>query len=143
MYDIAILWAWIEFAVRWLHVITAIAWIGSSFYFIALDLGLNRDIAGPADGEEWQVHRRYSRPDMPETLQVGMVTYTDWEKANDFDPFYQNSNALTPDGFDPTPGQAFNPDLVAGFDYARYVSLNVRNLWTESTCSTTQQTNNS
>ncbi len=76
-------------------------------------------------GEEWQVHRRYSRPDMPETLQVGMVTYTDWEKANDFDPFYQNSNALTPDGFDPTPGQAFNPDLEAGFDYARYVSLNV------------------
>lgn len=76
-------------------------------------------------GEEWQIHRRFSRPDMPETLQVGMVTYTDWEKANDFDPFYQNSNALTPDGFDPTPGQAFNPDLVAGFDYARYVSLNV------------------
>ncbi len=76
-------------------------------------------------GEEWQVHRRYSRPDMPDTLQVGVVTYTDWEKANDFDPFYQNSNVLTPDGFDPTPGQAFNPDLVAGFDYARYVSLNV------------------
>ena len=32
--------SWIEFAVRWLHVITGIAWIGSSFYFIALDLGL-------------------------------------------------------------------------------------------------------
>ncbi|NRB00276.1 MAG: urate hydroxylase PuuD [Rhodobacteraceae bacterium] len=47
---------WLEFAVRWLHVITAIAWIGSSFYFIALDLGLNRSIPGPADGEEWQVH---------------------------------------------------------------------------------------
>ncbi len=56
MYDVAILWDWIAFAVRWLHVITAIAWIGSSFYFIALDLGLNRDIKGPADGEEWQVH---------------------------------------------------------------------------------------
>ena len=56
MYDIAILWDWLAFAVRWLHVITAIAWIGSSFYFIALDLSLNRDIAGPADGEEWQVH---------------------------------------------------------------------------------------
>ncbi|MEY1557606.1 urate hydroxylase PuuD [Yoonia sp. R2331] len=56
MYDAAILWDWIAFAVRWLHVITAIAWIGSSFYFIALDLGLNRDIKGPADGEEWQVH---------------------------------------------------------------------------------------
>ena len=47
---------WASFAVRWLHVITAIAWIGSSFYFIALDLGLNRKISGPADGEEWQVH---------------------------------------------------------------------------------------
>ena len=51
-----LLWSWIEFAVRWLHVITAMAWIGSSFYFIALDLGLKRDIPGPADGEEWQVH---------------------------------------------------------------------------------------
>lgn len=56
MYDLAIMWDWLAFAVRWLHVITAIAWIGSSFYFIALDLGLNRNIDGPADGEEWQVH---------------------------------------------------------------------------------------
>ena len=56
MLDFAIFMAWVEFAVRWLHVITAMAWIGSSFYFIALDLGLNRDIKGPADGEEWQVH---------------------------------------------------------------------------------------
>ncbi len=56
MYDFAVFWDWMAFAVRWLHVITAIAWIGSSFYFIALDLGLNRDIPGPADGEEWQVH---------------------------------------------------------------------------------------
>ena len=56
MIDQVILTEWLNFAVRWLHVITAIAWIGSSFYFIALDLGLNRDIPGPADGEEWQVH---------------------------------------------------------------------------------------
>ena len=56
MYDLAVIWDWIGFAVRWLHVITAMAWIGSSFYFIALDLGLNRNIKGPADGEEWQVH---------------------------------------------------------------------------------------
>ncbi|MDA8675388.1 urate hydroxylase PuuD [Alphaproteobacteria bacterium] len=49
---------WIEFAVRWLHVITAIAWIGSSFYFIALDLGLRKTPSLPAKahGEEWQVH---------------------------------------------------------------------------------------
>ncbi len=56
MQDFLIMWDWLETAVRWLHVITAIAWIGSSFYFIALDLGLNRNIPGPADGEEWQVH---------------------------------------------------------------------------------------
>lgn len=56
MYDLAIMWDWLAFAVRWTHVITAMAWIGSSFYFIALDLGLNRNIEGPADGEEWQVH---------------------------------------------------------------------------------------
>jgi Predicted membrane protein len=56
MFELAIMGAWAEFAVRWLHVVTAIAWIGSSFYFIALDLGLNRNIPGPADGEEWQVH---------------------------------------------------------------------------------------
>ena len=58
MYDLAAMGAWLEFGVRWLHVITAIAWIGSSFYFIALDLGLYRDRKLPsgADGEEWQVH---------------------------------------------------------------------------------------
>lgn len=56
--DATILMTWAEFAVRWLHVITAISWIGSSFYFIALDLGLHRDrnLASGADGEEWQVH---------------------------------------------------------------------------------------
>ncbi len=42
MTDFAIFWEWVQFAVRWLHVITAIAWIGSSFYFIALDLGLRK-----------------------------------------------------------------------------------------------------
>mgnify|MGYP005725373517 CR=1 FL=1 len=36
MQDLAIIWDWCAFAVRWLHVITAMAWIGSSFYFIAL-----------------------------------------------------------------------------------------------------------
>ena len=52
------LWDGLELAVRWLHVITAIAWIGSSFYFIALDLGLRKspDLPPGATGEEWQVH---------------------------------------------------------------------------------------
>ena len=59
MHDFAIFWDWLSFAVRWLHVITAIAWIGSSFYFIALDLGLRearRACRHGAHGEEWQVH---------------------------------------------------------------------------------------
>ncbi|MFN3507869.1 MAG: urate hydroxylase PuuD [Allorhizobium sp.] len=58
MYEYAIAWEWLNFAVRWLHVITAIAWIGSSFYFIALDLGLVKRPGLPvgAYGEEWQVH---------------------------------------------------------------------------------------
>ncbi len=58
MLESAILWDWSEFAMRWLHVITGIAWIGSSFYFIALDLGLRQapDLPPGAHGEEWQVH---------------------------------------------------------------------------------------
>jgi uncharacterized membrane protein len=58
MYDWAVLWEWVAIAVRWTHVITAIAWIGSSFYFIALDLGLRKTPSLPplAHGEEWQVH---------------------------------------------------------------------------------------
>ncbi|MEO1908975.1 MAG: urate hydroxylase PuuD [Paracoccus sp. (in: a-proteobacteria)] len=58
MPDTVILWEWLAFAVRWTHVITAIAWIGSSFYFIALDLGLQKAPGMPkgAHGEEWQVH---------------------------------------------------------------------------------------
>ena len=58
MYDFAVLWDWIAFAVRWLHVITAMAWIGASFYFIALDLMLKPAPGMPegAYGEEWEVH---------------------------------------------------------------------------------------
>ncbi len=58
MDDFVIMWEWFAFAVRWLHVTTAIAWIGSSFYFIALDLGLKKSPNLPAGayGEEWQVH---------------------------------------------------------------------------------------
>ncbi|SDF20652.1 urate hydroxylase PuuD [Limimaricola pyoseonensis] len=85
MQDFAILWDWAGFAVRWLHVITAIAWIGSSFYFVALDLGLRKapDLPPGAHGEEWQVHgggfyhiRKYLvAPDaMPEHL-----TWFKWE----------------------------------------------------------------
>jgi uncharacterized membrane protein len=58
MFDAVILWEWIAFSVRWLHVITAMAWIGASFYFIALDLMLKPadDMPEGASGEEWDVH---------------------------------------------------------------------------------------
>ena len=46
---------WLNLLARWLHFITGIAWIGSSFYFIALDLGLRKadDLPPGAHGEEW------------------------------------------------------------------------------------------
>ncbi len=58
MTDPTIIMEWLTFAFRWLHVIVAIAWIGSSFYFIALDLGLRKtkNLPDKAKGEEWQVH---------------------------------------------------------------------------------------
>ncbi|KAA0682144.1 urate hydroxylase PuuD [Azospirillum brasilense] len=53
-----IIWEWVNVLVRWLHVVTAIAWIGSSFYFIHLDLSLRRRDGLPPGvaGEAWQVH---------------------------------------------------------------------------------------
>lgn len=85
MNEFAIAWDWLAFAARWLHVVTAIAWIGSSFYFIALDLGLRKapDLPPGAHGEEWQVHgggfyhiRKYlvAPAELPEHL-----TWFKWE----------------------------------------------------------------
>src|SRR5215831_15408408 len=52
------LWVWGEAFLRWLHVIAAIGWIGSSFYFIHLDYSLQQRQGLPehAYGEAWQVH---------------------------------------------------------------------------------------
>ena len=52
---------WANLLLRWLHVITAIAWVGSSFYFVFLDSSLvpPRDEklrAQGATGELWAVH---------------------------------------------------------------------------------------
>jgi len=54
----AILFEWLSMGVRWLHVIAGIAWIGSSFYFVHLDLSLRKRPGLPegAGGEAWQVH---------------------------------------------------------------------------------------
>jgi len=47
---------WLNLALRWLHLITGIAWIGSSFYFVWLDNHLKAPAAGEASGEVWSVH---------------------------------------------------------------------------------------
>jgi len=52
---------WANLLLRWAHVIVAIAWIGSSFYFVFLDFSLTKPTdpelkAKGVDGELWAVH---------------------------------------------------------------------------------------
>ena len=49
---------WLSLIIRWVHVIAGIAWIGSSFYFIHLDLSLKRSPGLPegVKGDAWQIH---------------------------------------------------------------------------------------
>jgi uncharacterized membrane protein len=53
---------WLNLAVRWLHVITGIAWIGASFYFVWLDNTIRPPAPGSelenkgVSGELWAVH---------------------------------------------------------------------------------------
>jgi uncharacterized membrane protein len=54
----AYLMEWGSMLLRWLHVITGIAWIGSSFFFIHLDASLRDapDMAAAQGKHAWQVH---------------------------------------------------------------------------------------
>jgi uncharacterized membrane protein len=52
---------WLNLLVRWTHVIVGIAWIGTSFYYIALDYHLQppKNVAADAagvGGEAWEIH---------------------------------------------------------------------------------------
>ncbi len=49
---------WLGLLVRWLHMVTAMAWIGASFYFMWLDNSLKDygTLNPGADGENWSVH---------------------------------------------------------------------------------------
>ena len=53
-----VLTEWLSLIIRWLHVVAGIAWIGSSFYFIHLDLSLKSrgDQPQGVQGDAWQVH---------------------------------------------------------------------------------------
>ncbi|MBE7638168.1 hypothetical protein GUA87_15020 [Sneathiella sp. P13V-1] len=53
---------WLQLGIRWIHIITGIAWIGASFYFIWLDMNLvppkqggQKDKDG-VGGELWAIH---------------------------------------------------------------------------------------
>ncbi len=54
----SILQEWISLFVRWAHIISAIGWIGSSFYFMWLDSSLKKRKGLPegAKGDSWAVH---------------------------------------------------------------------------------------
>jgi uncharacterized membrane protein len=52
---------WLNLGLRWLHVIAAMAWIGTSFYFVLLDQSLRppkdrEDVEAGVGGELWEVH---------------------------------------------------------------------------------------
>ena len=84
---------WLNILGRWVHFITGVAWIGSSFYFIWLDNSLEAP-KEPADdekgvgGELWSVHGggfyhaqkyRVAPPVLPETLHwFKWEAYTTW-----------------------------------------------------------------
>ena len=83
---------WLELIFRWLHVITGIAWIGASFYFIWLDNSLEDPPRWKKDngvkGELWAVHGggiyevgkyRLGPAKMPETLHwFKWEAYSTW-----------------------------------------------------------------
>ncbi len=54
----AIAMEWGGLLLRWTHIITGIAWIGSSFYFMHLDAAIKAipDIPAGKGGEAWEVH---------------------------------------------------------------------------------------
>jgi uncharacterized membrane protein len=84
---------WLNLLARWLHVIAGIVWIGSSFYFIALDNHLRRpkdahDAEAGVGGETWEIHgggfyniKKYlvAPRVLPETLHwFKWEAYTTW-----------------------------------------------------------------
>jgi uncharacterized membrane protein len=84
---------WLDLVLRWLHVIAAIVWIGTSFYFVALDNHLTpprhkEDADEGVAGEAWEVHGggfylvqkfRVAPRTLPETLHwFKWEAYTTW-----------------------------------------------------------------
>ena len=84
---------WANLLLRWLHVITAIAWVGSSFYFVFLDSSLTPPVDEDlkkqgVSGELWALHGggfyhpvkfNVSPPKLPDHLHwFYWESYTTW-----------------------------------------------------------------
>jgi uncharacterized membrane protein len=84
---------WLNLLLRWAHIVTGIAWIGASFYFVSLDNSLTppkdpKDAANGVGGEQWGVHgggfyhhMKYpvSPPKLPDQLHWSMwESYSTW-----------------------------------------------------------------
>jgi uncharacterized membrane protein len=81
---------WLNLLGRWLHVVAAIAWIGTSFYYIALDYHLipRRREDDDVAGDVWEIHGggfyrvekyRVAPPELPEPLHwFKWEAYTTW-----------------------------------------------------------------
>ncbi len=76
---------WLNLLLRWGHLIAGIAWIGTSFYFVALDFSLKKPANLPkgVSGEAWEVHgggfyhvQKYLSA--PETLPDDLIWFK-WE----------------------------------------------------------------
>ena len=80
---------WLNLAIRWVHMIVGIAWIGASFYFVWLENNLDR--RNPKEGlsgDLWAIHGggiyhlekyKLAPPQMPETLHwFKWEAYTTW-----------------------------------------------------------------
>ena len=76
---------WLNLLIRWAHLIAGIGWIGTSFYFVALDLSLKkREQMNPGVfGTAWEVHgggfyhvEKYLNA--PDNLPEGLIWYK-WE----------------------------------------------------------------
>jgi uncharacterized membrane protein len=103
---------WLNLLVRWLHLITGIAWIGASFYFVWLDNSIRPPKPGSplakkgVMGELWAVHgggfynpQKYlvAPPELPEDLHwFKWEAYATWLSgfAMLFIVYYFNASAM-------------------------------------------------
>ena len=102
---------WNTYLIRWVHLITGISWIGSSFYFMWLDSALEKpkDNKPDVEGELWMVHsggfyeverKKITAANMPKVLHwfkyEALFTWTSGVFLLAF-AYYQNASAYLVD----------------------------------------------